>query len=166
MENRNWTMIGLWLVSISLIVAVIMLYVEMEERFKYKASQYEFELYKKSVLALENPVLTFSTDKLQIVNDKIAIQINKVEKYLTGYKIELGVLNTSALTLDDIKLSIITEYGWDTIAEININEKLPSGNMANNSITIKNINEKQLMEDIFRIDYIGSSFHYKQISDK
>lgn len=169
MENkkkRNWNTISLWVVSIGLIGAVSLLYVGMNKIFKVSAKKYEVESLKNNVSALKNPNrLSFSADGLQIVNDKIIISINKVEKYLSGYKMEVGVLNSSTLTLNNIELSILKkgEYFNNEVAKISVNKKLPSGYMANVSATIENITEEQLSKDIFYIKYVNSIYHYNMI---
>jgi len=98
-KKRNCALIILWIMNILLIATVISLDIKIDKVNNSKVSDYRFGLMQNNFDNLKYPKFEF-VNGIQKIDDKIMVSIENIEKYLDGYKIKIGVLNTSPLTFD------------------------------------------------------------------
>ena len=164
-KKKNWSIIILWIINILLIGTVILLGMGLQKLMNVKAFKYEVESLKNSFQRLNYPQFTFTGEGgLQKLNDGIMVSVEKVEKYLNGYKIQLGVLNTSSVKLAGIKLSLYQKindkYFWPKTS-FKINKDLNIGTLIHKTVILENTTEKELTSINWSMKASATSYYFK-----
>lgn len=159
--KKNWSVILLWIVSILLIGAVSMLFIEVKK--DKKESLEVIRIVYETIQHQTHPDLVF-TDGLQKINDKIMINIDEVTKYLDGYKVNVGVLNTSAVSLTNVKIKIykkLDTFNYKYKARILINDEIKSGEMAHVDFIIKDTSEEDITKGDWIVEFGTATYSYR-----
>ncbi len=175
-KKKNWSIIILWIINILLIGTVILFGVRLKTLMDLKGSNFRTNMktaydiknlkYEvKTLLKLSNPPFTFTGEGgLQKLNDGIMVSVEKVEKYLNGYKIKLGVLNTSSVKLSGIDLSLYKEtkdnYFWPKTS-FKISKDLNVGTLVHKIVTLGNTTEDELTSTNWSMKASVTFYYFK-----
>lgn len=162
-KKWNWSLTALWVMNILLITIIISVDNKVEKVTNSKVSSYIFNILQNKVNNLKYPQFKFENG-LQKIDDKIMVSIEDIQKYLDGYKIKIGVLNTSALTLDEITLVLNKELETNLYlpkATFKLNHKIQSGTMIHETIILTNTSEKELTKGIWNMEADVISYYFK-----
>ena len=114
-------------------------------------------LWLESVNPLYNATsFHLNTSVLQIVNGYFDIKIIKAEPYLDSQKLTIGILNTSGVTQNNIKMKISIRGNMDGIELFSLDE-IPSGFMRQTTIVLP----KEYLDKDLQVEYVESSASYR-----
>jgi hypothetical protein len=132
---------------------------------KDMAHNYELQYLKNSFQRLNNTIFTFAGEGgLQKLNDGIMVSVEKVEKYLNGYKIQLGILNTLSVKLAGVDLLLYQKTNDNYFLHkttFKINKDLNIGTLIHKTVTLENTTEEELTSGEWSIKASATSYYFK-----
>lgn len=159
MEKLKWPLI------ILISIAIGFLYNDIHKLNNKTADIWKLGYLEMKIDNTTHPRLSFMSTGLTKVNDKLMLVIHGYEKYLSGYKIKIGVLNTSSVAMSNVKLAVHKGYEKKEVATININRKINSSTMRDTTLILKNVTEKDLTNSSWYISYKNAIYSYSHVKN-
>jgi len=164
-KKKNWSNIILWILVIILLAYSAILTKMIFKIRKGMAFNYELKSLKNNFQKLNYPIFTFAgKGGLQKLNNEIMVSVNNVEKYLNGYKIQIGILNTSSIKLSGIDLTLYKKTYKDTFwynRSFKINKDLNVATLIHETIILEDTTEEELTSMNWSMEASATSYYYK-----
>ncbi len=164
-NKKNWSMISLWILVIALLAYSAILTKGLFKARKDMAFKSDIKNLRNNLKELNYPSFTFTGEGgLQKLNDGIMVSVEKVEKYLNGYKVQLGILNITSVKLAGVNLSLYDKsnyYMYLPKTTFKINKDLNIGTLIHKTVTLENITEEELTSINWGMKASATSYYFK-----